>query len=54
MTVSGLSLEASERSEVKSVVAKLVLAEIAAGDDEESVNGEGGVVWWSPLAVGLP
>jgi hypothetical protein len=38
-------LEASESSEVRSVVYVLALGEIAVGDDEESVNGEGGVEW---------
>ena len=50
MTVSRLNLDASEGSEVKSVAAVLALAEIAVlEDDDESVNGEGGELWWPPL-----
>ena len=53
MTVSRFGLDSSEGSEVKSVVGLLALAEMAVGDDDKSVNGDGGVLW-PPLAVALP
>lgn len=46
-------MEAPECKEVNSVEGVLALAKRMAGDDKESVNGEGGVLR-PPLAVGLP